>query len=383
MGLEVTTEIPYGNACDVSVTEAGGVAEVCFAPDPHGGPECLWFCLRVRRANTREAQSEAARRLRLVLKHAHNMLGGQRPENMRPVLRYAEGQWTRLGRPEVKELPDGRKRVVWMVDAPRSWVDVAYCYPYGVPDVKDLLRDTQGYWRADVIGVSQGGRPLVRLSNDYGRVGGERPGLYLAARQHSAETPGSWVLDGFLRRIASLGDGAPLVWAVPLTNVDGIESGDYGKDNFPYDLNRAWGRPEMRHEVLVCKRDVARWAARCRPVLAVDFHAPGASETDGIYCYVPDAAQYSELHESVLSWTAAIKSALTPEYAAETFEQVADYPSRWETPTFSRYFWTEHEICSICVETPYALVGDLVLTRERYREAGAGIADGIVSRLAG
>jgi hypothetical protein len=164
--------------------------------------------------------------------------------------------------------------------------------------------------------------------------------------------------------------------------VDGVEGGDYGKDNFPYDLNRAWGRPPMRHETLVLQRDIHRWQARCRPVLAIDFHAPGACETGGIYCYVPGQAQYPDLHQSVLAWTSAIKAALVPyRYAAETFERVADYPSRWETPNFSRHFWSQYGICSFGLETPYALVGDLVLTRERYREAGARIAQGVVSRL--
>ncbi len=287
----------------------------------------------------------------------------------------------RLGAGTAEQLPDGRNRVAWIVGAPESFVDLAYCYPYGQPDVDALMRETNGYWRADVIGVSQGARPLVRLSNGSGEVGSKRPGLYLVARQHSGETPGSWVLDGFLRHVASLGQGAPLVWAVPLTNVDGVEGGDYGKDNFPYDLNRAWGTPPMRHEVLVFQRDMGRWKARCRPLLAIDFHAPGACETDGIYCYLADPARYPESHQAALAWTTAIKSALTRQYAAEMFERVADYPSRWETPHFTTYCWAQHGVCGLGIETPYAMVGDLVLTRERYREAGARIAEGVVNGL--
>jgi hypothetical protein len=380
MGLQVNTAIPYGNACDVSISEADGLVDIGFAPDPHGGPECLWFCFRLEHDGSTDGITD---KIRLVLKHAYNMLGGHRPERMRPVVRYAEGDWERLGAPQIVALPDGRSNVVWTIEAPRSRVDVAYCYPYGCPDVDDVVRETGGYWRADVIGVSQMARPLVRLSNGYGEVGGDRPGLYLVARQHSGETPGSWVLDGFLRYVASLGGEAPLVWAVPLTNVDGVEGGDYGKDNFPYDLNRAWGQPPMRHEVLAYKRDVQRWQARCHPVLAIDFHAPGACEAGGIYCYVPSPSEYPELHQEILSWTAALKSALGPEYAAETFERVADYPSRWETPNFSRHFWAQVGLCSFGIETPYAMVGDLVLTRARYREAGARVAKGVLSRLVG
>jgi hypothetical protein len=273
MAFKIDTDIPYGNVCDVSVTEREGMTEVSFAADPHGGPECLWFCFRLIQVAPTTGFN---RKIRLVLKHSFNMLGGGNSLNMRPVIRRVETDWERLDAPLVEKLPDGRNLVAWVIDAPEPFVDVAYCYPYGRSDVDTLLSETDGYWRADTIGVSQEGRPLIRLSNSYGEVDSNRPGLYLLARQHSGETSGSWVLDGFLRHTASLGDSAPLIWSVPLANIDGVERGDYGKDNFPYDLNRAWGTPPMRHEVLVFQRDMQRWKERCRPVLGIDFHAPGA-----------------------------------------------------------------------------------------------------------
>jgi hypothetical protein len=316
------------------------------------------------------------------------MLGGDPPQYMRPVVRYgAEPEtWQRLGEGRVTRRPDGQTRVAWEVRAPQSasesaFADVAYCYPYGRIEVEALVRSSGGYWQADSIGLSQDGRSVLRLSNDYGQVDGQRPGLYLMARQHSGETPGSWVLDGFLRQIAALGEAAPLVWAVPLANVDGVEGGDYGKDNYPYDLNRAWGRPPMRHEVLVFQADLGRWAERCNPALVLDMHAPGACETSGIYCYLPDPAVHSRFHQEALSWTASIKGALTPVYAADCFERVARYASRWETPRCTGYCWSRHGVCGLGVETPYAMAGDLVLTREHYREAGARMAAGVVAKL--
>jgi hypothetical protein len=319
------------------------------------------------------------------------MLGGNEPQAMRPVIRHSRGQsadprpWQRLGEGQVASRPDGQTSVTWEVRRPldSSWsTDVAYCYPYGPPDVEALVRETGGYWQADSIGVSQGGRTLLRLSNDYG-VPRERgcPGLYLLARQHSGETPSSWVLDGFLRHIAAVGDDAPLVWAVPLTHIDGVVGGDYGKDGFPYDLNRGWGRPPMRHEVLALQGDLRRWTQRCRPALVLDLHAPGACEASGVYSYLPDPSVHRRFHEEALSWSTAIKAALTPQYAADCFERVARYASRWETPRCTGYCWARHGVCGLGIETPYAMVGDLVLTQERYREAGARIAQGVLRRL--
>jgi hypothetical protein len=309
------------------------------------------------------------------------MLGGDEPASIRPVVSVDEVAWQRLPEGEVTELPDGRVNVSWDVTAPERSLDIATCYPYGIHDVSTLVSETGGAYRVDTIGVSQSARPLLRLSNDYGAQESERPGLYLMSRQHSGETPGSWVLDGFLRYVASLGDAAPLIWAIPLANMDGVMSGDYGKDNFPYDLNRAWDRPPMRHEISVYQRDMARWQHRCRPVLALDFHAPGACETSGVYAYVPAPELDRGAHNAALPWAERTGLALGPGFAAEEFARVARYPSRWETPSFRVYSWSQLGVPCVTYETPYAMVGDRVLTRKDYREIGRRIAQGVMSGI--
>lgn len=373
MSLRIDAAIPHGNVCDVAITEREDCTEVAFAADPHGGPECLWFCFRLL--------GDTSKPLRLVLKHARTMLGANDPQAMRPVVRPADGDWQRLGPGTGDERADGQLDVSWTLEPFPGRLDVAFCYPYGPEQLDAVVRETAPYWKADAVGVSQAGRRIVRLSNDAGTVGGQRPGLYVVARQHSGETPGSWVLDGFLRRLATLGEGAPLVWAVPLSNIDGVESGDYGKDNFPYDLNRAWGVPPMRHETLVLKIDFARWVARCRPALVLDFHAPGACETRGAYAFIPGPEVDRGRRDEVARWSEALRSSLGPEYAAEPFAKAVDYPSRWSTPSLTRWAIAEYGICGLAIETPYALVGDRVLTRDDYRVVGARIADGVVKNL--
>jgi hypothetical protein len=168
-----------------------------------------------------------------------------------------------------------------------------------------------------------------------------------------------------------------------LTNIDGVENGDYGKDNFPYDLNRAWGRPPMRHEVLVMQADMQRWTQRCRPTLAIDFHAPGACETSGIYAYVPDPERDQAHSQAVLPWAEAVEAALASTYAAASFSRVAHYPSRWETPRLTTYSWYDLGVPAITFETPYALIGEHVMTREDYGDAGRRIAAGVIETLVG
>jgi len=361
MPLKVDAGIPYGNAGAVEVGESGGLPEVRFTADPHGGPECLWFCFRLMAS----APSAAGSSVRLVLQHPHNLLGCGRDAagNLRPVLRREGGDWERLGAPEIEDLPDGRFRLVWTCPAPATFLEVALCYPYGRAELDALVNESNGYWRAEVIGLSQRARPLLRLANAPGEPGGSRPGLYLVARQHSGETPGSWVLDGFLRRLAAAGGPAPLVWAVPLANIDGVEQGDYGKDNFPYDLNRAWGEPPMRHEALVIQRDLRRWARRCRPVLGLDFHAPGGAEADGVYGYLPSPYEHPAQHRESLEWAGAFREALSPGFAAAPFDRLVTYRSRWETPTFVAFFCSAAAAPALALETSYQMAGGEALTR--------------------
>jgi hypothetical protein len=238
-----------------------------------------------------------------------------------------------------------------------------------------LLSETSGYWEPAEIGVSQGGRPLIRLSN-YGAAGDRATGVYVIARQHAGETPGSWVLDGFLRKIASFGGDAPLVWAVPLADIDGVEEGAYGKDRYPYDLNRAWGQPPMRHEVLAYKRDLDYWFGITETGLGIDFHAPGCCESGGIYAFLPNPDKFSGLHEMASKAAAGIKQHLS-QFAAPEFGRVARYLSRWNTPSFSSHICSRG-LFALSLETPYHQVGEMVLTRESYREAGERIADSVI-----
>jgi predicted deacylase len=278
------------------------------------------------------------------------------------------------GRPV--ELEDGRVWCEWIVDFPCPSAEVAACYPYATKAVTRLVSETGGYWRSDTIGVSQQGRPLTRLSNHTGaeEQSERKPGLYLVARQHSGETPGSWVLDGLLRELARTDESRYLVWTVPLTNIDGVVQGDYGKDNYPYDLNRAWGHPPMRHETLVFQRDFRLFRRRCVPVALIDFHAPGLADSDGAFAFgldYEDPLRRNRQHRLLQVLGDALGS-----LACDEFDRRAAYASRWNTP-WAAEFAKSRGCIGFSIETPYQAAGDRVFTQELYREAGALIARGL------
>ena len=368
MSWSIEDGTPYRNVCDVEIRDRDAVVEVAFAADPHGGPEALWFCFRLRHDGPPPIKA-----VRLVLKHADTMLGCGRPAGLRPVMRTPAVDWVRLPEPDVNLRADGRAEWCWDITPADDRIDVALCYPYGREEVQALRDRTAETWSCETIGVSHAARPIERLANGCGEEGGQRPGVYCVARQHSGEVSGSWALDGFLERMAELGDGAPLIWAVPLSNIDGVEQGDYGKDNYPYDLNRAW-EPLMRHETLVIARDIQRWRLRCRPVIVLDWHSPGGTESDGLYTFGPDPAESPEQAAAAAPWIAACDEALG-DLGAERFSRIANYRSRWETLSLGRWSRQRLDLPSLTFEVSYALSRVGVLTREQYQLAGRRLAD--------
>lgn len=379
MSIGLDTNIRYGNAADVEILEEDGRPVVSFAADPHGGPTSMWLCFRLARTGG----IPEGKKIKVVMKHFITILGGRADMALLPVIRYENGDWDRLPPGVIEELPDGRHQQYWEIDPPDSFVDIAFCYPYGRPEVDALIQETGGYWRADTIGVSQNGRGLIRLSNRAGTPGEDCPGVFIIARQHSGEVPGSWVLDGLLRRIALAGDNAPLTWAIPLADIDGVEQGDYGKDKFPWDLNRGWSIPgvsSMRNEAYAYEIDMRRWVSRCRPLLAMDLHAPAASQTEGVYAYLPDSRTFPQQYSRAALWADRFASALGAEYARSDFKQVARYSSRYQTPGFSSFCRESLKITVQSLETPYGMIGDLVLTREHYREIGRRLAEVILEQ---
>ncbi|MCC7204995.1 MAG: hypothetical protein IT441_07930 [Phycisphaeraceae bacterium] len=392
MTYRVREDISMGNAADVHIDAASSPPTIAFSAHPHGGPEAIWFHFRLERDPD---ASPPGNQIRLLLRH-YLSLAYTHPDltaNIRPVIRTPGtpgSDWQRLDAPQRIDLPDGQIDLAWIISSPPPGgsLEIALCPPYGPAEVEQLITDTHGYWHTDTIGVTPAGRPLTRLSNRYGSPPGSdeprlRPpgagGIFLIARQHAGETPGSWVLDGLLRELAQAGDRSPLTWVIPLADLDATLEGDYGKDRFPYDLNRAWGHPPMRHEALLIQRDMRRWAQRCTPILALDFHAPGPCEDTGVYCYPPDEKESPNLRTRVDPWLARFREALG-DYAAENFARTGNYRSRWETPTFCDFAGHEFNSPALAIETCYALAdrGRIVMTPHHYQQIGRRLAQAIL-----
>lgn len=379
--LHVSTDFPGANACVLDLRETDGIPEVHFAASPKGGPEALWFCLDVT-----PPAAPAPASIRCVLHFADTLLGGGRAKGFHPVYRTLRQDWQRVETVSESREPDGRLLLSWTVPGNEGTVRVALCYPYGEAERDALIRDLAPVFRCDTIGVTSEGRPLLRLATAGGGEGSDRPGLFCLARQHAGETPGSWMLDGFLRGLAAAGDRAPLTWAVPFADPDGVCAGRYGKDSFPWDFNRAWGfepglygkqgSQPMRYEVRCIQSDLARWMRRCRPRAVLDFHAPGMCETEGIYCFLSTLGPDGQPTEPYRPWCKAFEQALGGE-AAAPFARSGHYHSRWNTARVGDYTEEALKLLAFSFETPYGRSPRA--TRESYQEAGSRLAEAACS----
>ncbi len=380
MALKVLDRFPGSNVRVLEVRTKAGDPEIFFTADPCGGTEALWFDFRLH--DLAPPATGVPETLKLTLVFFETLLGGNNPATIRPVLRERGKAWNRLKAPEVKRDAEGQSQLTWVVPYPVEPMEFAFCIPYGSDELATTLEHCKGYWQERDIGLTQGGKVMKRLANNIWKGCDACPnprGLYIVARQHAGETPGSWVLDGMMEAFSRAKPVNWCIWVVPFANLDDVLGGAYGKDPFPHDLNRAWGRPPMRHETLVMQRDMHRWATRCKPELVLDLHAPGASEDQGAYAFVGDSGK-PEVDKANLAWTNLFKEALTPDYADNDFVKVANYPSRWDGPKLANFVHNEIGCSAFSLETPYGLIRDTVLFQKHYREIGQKLARAILTR---
>jgi hypothetical protein len=216
---------------------------------------------------------------------------------------------------------------------------------------------SKGYWASDEIGVSGGGRGIVRLSNMYQAMGEGQRGLYLVARHHPGETPGSWLLDGFLRHLSMTGKKSLMTWAVPLCDADGVQRGRF----------RAHHAFAVSPERSALGDDVRRWRERCQPLLAISFEAAGAGDTQGLYCTAEG--------EAAAKWSNIFKDALRTGFAAPEFCRSAE-----PEPGVGAGVFHELGITAVTLHAPYALVGTSELVQKDYRQIGKRLAEAVLRR---
>jgi hypothetical protein len=339
-----------GNGVVLDVRREGSIWVVEFMSEPRNGTECLWFHL--------ESTGAGNRKIRFEWRNAHVCLGTGSAEamaNVRPVVRLNDGDWERVKEVEVYERPLVGHFLAFETPRACSRAAVSFCYPYALDELASTLEQTASFWEVEPIGLTGKGRQLPRLHAGPDRARRGRPGAYLVARQHSGETPGSWVLDGILRAVAAEAPPAALRriewYVVPFVDLDGAVEGDYGKDAFPIDFNRAWSSMPMRPEVAAIQQDMRSFAEGRARRFVLDLHGPGGGETRVYQMHCrrdrPKAQQVAA--RSFASFFAAE----IPEQPPELLGVVPTYGTRWNlSHNLSSWAWDELDTTlGVTVET--------------------------------
>lgn len=370
MSIKIASKIAYGNASAINVINDADIPEIIFTAAPHDSAKALWFCFEIIET---EPEKVTATKVKITLKHLRNLHGCNNTLELKPVYQPKGQQWFRTKSGQAHTADDGQISVSWTIPYPTPSTIIAFCYPYGRAELTNMLHKSKGYWNKDSIGLSQRSRKIIRLSNNYGKIGGHQLGIYIIARQNAGETPGSWILDGMLNQFSRNKKNNFLIWTIPLADIDGIIKGDY-TNNIP----DTWGNSPTRHETIIFQNDIKEWKQRCKPYLIIDLQSPEGSDTDGIYSILnePLQDQSTELYKNAIAWANVFNQALGNEYSATDFKHITK-PS---STTLNNYAKETINCTAITLNIPYTSCGKNIMQQKQYRDAGKKLADAIFHR---
>jgi len=337
----------------------------------------MWFHFRIRGAKGWS--------VRFVLMNASLCLGGPKGYadlRVRPVVTEdpptmppSRRRWRRVPKANVSHDEDtGRFSFEANIHSDEAYV--AHCYPYGPAEWEELLADFSGCrWLASSsIGKTAQGRPMPQARITEGRSA-QKKVIWLTARHHCGETPGSWALEGTLRWLLSDDRRAEylrkryLFRVVPFADLDGVVEGYYGKERAPLDFNRAYVEDTPRPEIEHILRELS--ATGPRNLAFFDYHAPGAGGDHHLYIKTVSerTEQVCRQLGGAIAEASPARSRLDPKRLLES-----SYMGDEKEVTSTGGAFLAQRILTMTFEVSYALTSDdRVLTRKDYLAYGAAV----------
>ena len=358
-GLRVTTGFEGGNASEVEIVAP---AHVRFSAQAHRSPRPLWFAFCLEDA---EAPS-----VRCDLVNADACLGPRRGwKTARPVFSPDGRTWRRVARARYVEESAVSGYFRFEVPVVSSRTYVAFSYPYSTADLALLLSELGG---ADAVRVeelcrSAEGRPVPLVT--FGDPGLARRSVWILARQHAGEAPGSHAAEGLARAFAACPpeDGLA-VYLAPMLDVDGVAHGRYGKDQSPVDYNRDWRSGPTFPEVAALLSRMRAAQAAAPAALVLDLHAPHAGD-DSCYLFAQPFTAGSPTDRFVRALEAA-----SPARVGFRRRDVRTDPG--PARSARAFLQAELRAPALTVEVSYHLAqSGLYLEPEDYRQFGAALAE--------
>ena len=190
----------------------------------------------------------------------------------------------------------GQRQDEWMLytlkpDA--ASVFVAWGPPYTPSTAAKFVRDMSQkspHAKATELCRSRENRPVPMLHVQEGeRIGKQRFGVWVQARQHAWESGSSWVAQGFGEWLLSDDDDAAWlrqhaeVFIIPVMDVDNTATGNGGKDALPQDHNRDWSPDPHWNEIIAAQRMIGGLIDEGRMDVFLDLHNPAPGDPSFFY----------------------------------------------------------------------------------------------------
>ena len=274
--ISFSTDFESGSATNLHV-QPDGVVAFSISPDP-GGNEYLWFNFKVIGAGDRRPEFLIENAL-----GAHQT--GERWNITRPVFSSDGIHWTRAAdvsyaREFSLKNPLGAMRYRFWAPFASDTIQVAYCYPYPLSILESFLDSLRGNPKCTVgkIGFSEDGRQIPQLLIAASADGGaNKERIWIICREHSGETPASYVCEGFIKALLEHPAGRRLLdqfdfSIVPMLNVDGVTRGYYYRNAKGVNLARDW-ESFASAEVKSLRSALEADAERGRLRLVVNLHS--------------------------------------------------------------------------------------------------------------
>ena len=243
------------------------------------------------------------------------------------------------------------------------------CLPSGF----DAFRRSLGL-EEETFAVTEKGSavPCVRFGN------GDR-WILLTARHHACESTGGYVLEGVLSALRrSLPEGYSVL-AVPFVDIDGVISGDQGKNRRPYDHNRDY----VSAPIYAVVRELMAFADSHDVRFFCDFHSPWHIGEQNDHVFLSRSTE--EMDPIVDRFAGFLKR--------ETAEDELKYTGAWDvgpneawndenTPCSKNWFSRRPSVVlSTTMETPYFGLEDGRISIPAMRTLGESFARALTGFL--
>jgi hypothetical protein len=290
------TDFEGASAKVVAIDQAAKTLRIMPGGDPAHGWPCWWY-LRVAglAAGDTLTLEVAASDVNLVRpgKHFGKPLPAAWAQPERAAYSTDGKTWKQTAAGERRE-----ERMLYAATAEGESLWLAWGPPFTPQDATALVEEfgKRGSWIEKFeLTKSRGGRSCPALKLHEGeRPAGERPAIWLQARQHAWESGASWVCRGLADwltsddpRAKSLREKAEIV-IVPIMDIDNTAAGNGGKESLPQDHNRDWTDQPHHAEVAAAQRHLKDLSDAGRLALFVDLHNPGPTNKQPYFYVCPD-----------------------------------------------------------------------------------------------